>query len=133
MVDDVIDPRETRIKLYQGLMMLKNKKEIDQRKNMATSHYNIGGLKMTQINEERLVKEFIELVQVDSETKNEGKIAEVLKEKFSKLGLEVVEDDAKSKTGHGANNLICTLKGTKEGVFYIFYLSYGYSCSRSRS
>lgn len=27
MVDDVIDPRETRIKLYQGLMMLKNKKE----------------------------------------------------------------------------------------------------------
>lgn len=77
---------------------------------------------MTQINEERLVKEFIELVQVDSETKNEGKIAEVLKEKFSKLGLEVVEDDAKSKTGHGANNLICTLKGTKEGVSSIYFI-----------
>ena len=64
------------------------------------------------INEERLLNEFLELVQIDSETKHEEKIAIVLKQKFTDLGLEVVEDTAKEKTGHGANNLICTLKGT---------------------
>ncbi len=39
MVDDVIDPRETRIKLIQALEMLRNKKEdYDQRKNMEIFH-----------------------------------------------------------------------------------------------
>ncbi|MFD2618530.1 M20/M25/M40 family metallo-hydrolase [Terrilactibacillus laevilacticus] len=63
------------------------------------------------VNQERMIKEFIELVKVDSETGHEEKIAEVLKSKFESLGLLVEEDDAKEKTGHGANNLICTLKG----------------------
>lgn len=53
----------------------------------------------------------MQLVQIDSETKEEACIAEVLKEKFGELGLEVIEDDSQTKTGHGAGNLICTLKG----------------------
>lgn len=76
------------------------------------------------INEQRIVDLFIELVQVDSETKHEEKIAVVLKEKFTALGVEVVEDDAKEKTGHGANNLICTLSATKEGVDTIYFTSH---------
>lgn len=76
------------------------------------------------INEQRIVDLFIELVQVDSETKHEEKIAVVLKEKFTALGVEVVEDDAKEKTGHGANNLICTLPATKEGVDTIYFTSH---------
>lgn len=76
------------------------------------------------INEQRIVDLFIELVQVDSETKHEEKIAVVLKEKFAALGVEVVEDDAKEKTGHGANNLICTLPATKEGVDTIYFTSH---------
>ncbi len=76
------------------------------------------------IDQERLLNEFLELVQIDSETKNEGKIAEVLKQKFSGLGLEVIEDDAREKTGHGAGNLICTLPGTKEGVDPIYFTSH---------
>lgn len=76
------------------------------------------------INEQRIVDLFIELVQVDSETKHEEKIAVVLKEKFTALGVEVVEDDAKAKTGHGANNLICTLSATKEGVDTIYFTSH---------
>lgn len=79
---------------------------------------------MPTINEERLVNEFLELVQVDSETKYEAKIAEVLKKKFSDLGVEVIEDDTKDKTGHGAGNLICTLKGNKEGVDTIYFTSH---------
>lgn len=76
------------------------------------------------INEQRIVDLFIELVQVDSETKHEEKIAVVLKEKFTALGVEVVEDDAKENTGHGANNLICTLPATKEGVDTIYFTSH---------
>lgn len=76
------------------------------------------------VNEERLVKEFLELVQVDSETKNESAIAEVLKEKFMGLGVEVYEDDTKDITGHGAGNLICTLKGNKTGVDTIYFTSH---------
>ncbi|CAM4503687.1 tripeptide aminopeptidase [Paenibacillus endophyticus] len=57
------------------------------------------------IAKDRLVKEFMELVQVDSETKHEQEISRVLKQKFEALGLQVSEDDAAAKTGHGAGNM----------------------------
>ncbi|WP_026689354.1 M20/M25/M40 family metallo-hydrolase [Alteribacter aurantiacus] len=75
------------------------------------------------INEQRLVDEFKELVQIDSETKYETAIAKVLKEKFETLGVHVKEDDTTSITGHGAGNLICTLEGTKE-VDPIYFTSH---------
>lgn len=81
-----------------------------------------GGYRM--INEERLLKEFLELVQVDSETKNEAEIAKVLKQKFLDLGVDVVEDDTTATTGHGAGNLICTLKCSKEQVDTIYFTSH---------
>ncbi len=81
-----------------------------------------GGYRM--INEERLLKEFLELVQVDSETKNEAEIAKVLKQKFLELGVEVFEDDTTASTGHGAGNLICTLKGSKQQVDTIYFTSH---------
>ncbi|MET3682405.1 tripeptide aminopeptidase [Alkalibacillus flavidus] len=77
-----------------------------------------------QINEQRLIDEFFELVQIDSETKYESEIAGALKTKFSELGLTVEEDNAKEETGHGANNLICTLKGNKDGVEPIYFTSH---------
>ncbi|UJF31208.1 M20/M25/M40 family metallo-hydrolase [Paenibacillus hexagrammi] len=64
------------------------------------------------IEENRLVQEFISLVQVDSETRFEQEISAVLKEKFSALGLHVMEDDSMAKSGHGSGNLICTLEAT---------------------
>lgn len=76
------------------------------------------------INNERLLNEFLELVQIDSETKYETEIARVLKQKFTDLGLEVIEDDTTAVTGHGAGNLICTLNGTKEGVDTIYFTSH---------
>lgn len=63
---------------------------------------------------DRIVQEFMELVQVDSETKHEQEISRVLKEKFNALGLEVMEDDSRERTGHGSGNLIVTWKA--EGV-----------------
>ncbi|MDA3131164.1 M20/M25/M40 family metallo-hydrolase [Aliibacillus thermotolerans] len=76
------------------------------------------------INKQRLVDEFIELVQIDSETTKEEKIGAVLKEKFTSLGLEVVEDDAKEKTGHGAGNLICTWHGNVPSADPIYFTSH---------
>jgi tripeptide aminopeptidase len=76
------------------------------------------------INHERLLNEFLELVQIDSETKNETEIAKVLTQKFSALGVKVFEDDTTAETGHGAGNLICTLEGTKEGVDTIYFTSH---------
>lgn len=76
------------------------------------------------INEERLLNEFLELVQIDSETKFETQIAKVLKKKFRDLGVEVYEDDTTAVTGHGAGNLICTLQATKEGVDPIYFTSH---------
>ncbi|MBN6888785.1 tripeptide aminopeptidase [Cytobacillus horneckiae] len=76
------------------------------------------------INEERLLNEFLELVQIDSETKFETQIAKVLKKKFRDLGVEVYEDDTTAVTGHGAGNLICTLQATKEDVDPIYFTSH---------
>ncbi len=46
------------------------------------------------MNKERLLEEFFELVQIDSETKDEREIADVLKVKMEALGFDVVEDDS---------------------------------------
>ena len=60
----------------------------------------------------RLVQEFLELVQIDSETKHEEVIAPILMNKLEELGFEVVQDDAHTRNGHGAGNFIATLKGS---------------------
>jgi tripeptide aminopeptidase len=64
------------------------------------------------VQRDRLITEFLELVQIDSETKHEQEISRVLKQKFGALGLEVTEDDTASKTGHGAGNLFVWFPAT---------------------
>jgi len=75
------------------------------------------------INKQRLVNQFLQLVQIDSETGDEAEIAKVLKIIFTDLGLNVIEDDAKSKTGFGAGNLICTLPA-KQKATPIYFTSH---------
>lgn len=62
----------------------------------------------------RLVNEFLELVQIDSETKHEEVIAPVLVDKLTAMGFQVIQDDAHTRNGHGAGNIIATLPGTVE-------------------
>lgn len=73
------------------------------------------------MNAQRLLDEFFELVQIDSETKHEEGIVTVLKDKMEKLGFTVIEDDTKAVTGHGAGNLIATLPGTVESADPIYF------------
>lgn len=66
------------------------------------------------VNRERMVEEFLELVRIDSITKKERRMADTLKGKLASMGYETIEDDAGSKIGGDAGNLICTVKGTTD-------------------
>jgi tripeptide aminopeptidase len=65
------------------------------------------------INKDRMVKEFVELVSIDSVSKKERRMADTLTQKLKTLGYEVIEDQACEKIGGNTGNLICTVKGTK--------------------
>lgn len=71
----------------------------------------------------RLVETFMELVQIDSETKHEQLIAPVLMDQLTALGFTVEQDDAHTRNGHGAGNIIATLKGTLD-VEPIYFTSH---------
>lgn len=76
------------------------------------------------MNKERLVDEFIELVQTNSETGYEADIATLLKKKFNELGLEVTEDDAADQTDHAANNLVINMPGSNQTAAPIFFTAH---------
>ncbi|WP_373230453.1 M20/M25/M40 family metallo-hydrolase [Cohnella sp.] len=78
------------------------------------------------VQKERLVAEFMELIQIDSETKFETEISKVLKQKFEAFGLEVTEDDVAEKIGHGAGNLFAWLPASpgEESVPAILFTSH---------
>jgi tripeptide aminopeptidase len=75
------------------------------------------------VQQDRLVKQFLELVQIDSETKHEQNISKHLKQLFHNLGLTVEEDDSMERTGHGSGTLQCTLEATAgtENVPTVFF------------
>lgn len=64
------------------------------------------------VQRDRLIAEFMEMVQIDSETKHEQEISQALKQKMSALGMDVTEDDTAAKTGHGSGNLFAWLPAT---------------------
>ncbi|MBI3610438.1 MAG: M20/M25/M40 family metallo-hydrolase [Nitrospirae bacterium] len=64
------------------------------------------------INSERMIDTFIELVQIDSLSREEGAIAERLVRELKNLGAEVRVDDAGTKVGGNTGNVIATFPGT---------------------
>ena len=63
------------------------------------------------INRERLLAEFFELIRIDSPTKNERQIADVLKSRLEGLGLSVTEDNVGQLISGNCGNVIACLKG----------------------
>ncbi|MDD4237814.1 MAG: M20/M25/M40 family metallo-hydrolase [Desulfotomaculaceae bacterium] len=63
------------------------------------------------VNSERILNEFLELVQVDSVSGKERAIADLLKRKLSEIGLEVSEDSAGREVGSDTGNIIGKLPG----------------------
>ena len=70
------------------------------------------------INEERLLQEFLELVQIDSETKNEGQIAKILKDKESAI-LEIRKEVAQLSISIAEKVLLKELSDKKAQNAYI--------------
>jgi tripeptide aminopeptidase len=65
------------------------------------------------VNRDRMVNEFIQLVRIDSLTRNERKMADALKEKLKELGVDFTEDGAGEKIGGNTGNIIGTVKGDR--------------------
>ncbi|NLM04850.1 MAG: M20/M25/M40 family metallo-hydrolase [Clostridiales bacterium] len=72
------------------------------------------------INEERIVADFLELVQIDSHSGEEAKVVEALIPKLEEMGLEVMVDNAGEKVGGQTGNIIAKLKGTTDGEPILF-------------
>lgn len=70
------------------------------------------------INKERLIKTFIELCSIDSESGDERRLADYLIGHLKDLGIEVKEDDAGKKTGGNTGNLYFELEGKKPGRIF---------------
>lgn len=64
------------------------------------------------INEERIKNLLLELVQIDSVSREERDVAERLKQLCEELGAEVFIDDAGSKVGGNSGNVIARFPGT---------------------
>lgn len=64
------------------------------------------------IQRERLLAEFCELVKIDSPSRSERRIADVLKSRLESLHLTVVEDQAGLAIGGDCGNLFAHLKGS---------------------
>ncbi|SHN20624.1 M20/M25/M40 family metallo-hydrolase [Gracilibacillus kekensis] len=77
------------------------------------------------INRDRIIQQFLELVQISSETKKERKIANYLIKLFKENNLEVMEDKSHQKTGHEAGNIIAKLKGSnveKPAIYFTAHM-----------
>lgn len=60
----------------------------------------------------RITEEFVELAMIDSPSRGERQMADVLKQKLLELGCQVREDRAGEAIGGNAGNLIAVLPGT---------------------
>ncbi|TGE33546.1 M20/M25/M40 family metallo-hydrolase [Desulfosporosinus sp. Sb-LF] len=63
------------------------------------------------INRERLLAEFFELTRIDSPTKHERQIADLLKNRLSSIGMLVTEDEVGQVIGGNCGNVFAYLKG----------------------
>ena len=72
------------------------------------------------IQRERLIQTFLELVQLDSESKFERPVADYTAAKLRALGYEVKEDNANANTGGNAGNIIAYKPGNVEGKTVMF-------------
>jgi di/tripeptidase len=68
------------------------------------------------VNQDRLVHDFLELVTVRGETRNERLIADKIKSELGEMGLEATEDDAGSKIRGNTGNLLVNIPGNVEGA-----------------
>jgi tripeptide aminopeptidase len=67
------------------------------------------------INKKRLKGFFLDLVQIDSHSREEKDVAQYIKTHLEALGIDVVMDDAGEKIGGNCGNLLARLRGPQTG------------------
>jgi len=67
------------------------------------------------VNENRIIREFVNQASIASPSRREGAMSRYLRERFEGLGGEVVEDDTLASTGSECGNLLIRLPGTRSG------------------
>lgn len=72
------------------------------------------------INAERVKHTFIELLKINSPSREERGVADYVIARLNSMGLEVMEDDAGEKIGGNAGNVIALLPGTVPNATPIF-------------
>ena len=72
-------------------------------------------------NKDRLTRVFLDLLSINSPSRNERGVADYVKAKFAGLGFEVEEDDAASQVEGTAGNIIAFKRGTVAGSKGIFF------------
>lgn len=72
------------------------------------------------MNNERLINEFMEMVQITSLSLKEKSFAEYLSNKLRDMGLEVFIDDAGEKCNGNSGNIIAKLKGNTSSPTIMF-------------
>lgn len=73
------------------------------------------------INHQRILDEFCELAMIDSPTKNERVIADVLKERLAEIGMDVTEDSVGLQIGGNCGNVFAYLKGNLANVPVVLF------------
>ena len=64
------------------------------------------------INEQRVLETFLELVKIDSESRQERQVVDYIKQMLTDMGFDPIEDQANGRTEVGAGNIILTIPGT---------------------
>ena len=72
----------------------------------------------------QMLQEFMELVQIPVNSKQERQICDVLKKKFSDLGFSVTEDGTAGKVGGTSGNLIAVLREILIYLLFSFQLTW---------
>jgi len=76
------------------------------------------------VNEKRLVDSFIELVKIDSISREEIKVTNYLIAKIKEMGLEVTVDKTEKYTNSNSGNIIARLKGNIKNVPTIMFAAH---------
>jgi len=66
------------------------------------------------VKRERLANTFMDLVRIDSVSKEEARVSEMIQKRLGSLGADVIVDNAGEKTGGDTGNLIGRIKGNTD-------------------
>ena len=72
------------------------------------------------VNENRMAKTFMDLVKIDSVSREEGRLAAYLQDLLRSMGARTVMDDSAAQTGSDTGNLIACLDGSNTAPPLLF-------------